>query len=256
MQNIQPQSGAAAKKTLSQRMAEIFTPRYMAQLALFIAIILVMKITGLSSIPVGPLNMTLTMVPIAIGAMLLGPRAGAILGFVYGCTSLYDAIAGKSPMTGFFFQISPFGTIVLCVVLRILVGWLTGLLFKAVQKIDRTRSVCYFVGGLAAPVINTVLFMGFIIVFFYQTEFVQNMVTKLGASGPLTLVVLMVGVQGLVEAATGLVIGGGVAKAVAYALKLDKPVRKPNQNALAGEAKPAQNELAQEAAAPQTEEKE
>ena len=48
------------------------------------------------------------------------------------------------------------------------------------------------------------------------------MVVKLGASGPLMLIVLMVGVQGLVEAATGLVIGGGVAKAVAHALKWDR----------------------------------
>ena len=43
--------------------------RYLVELALFIAIVLVMKLTGLSSIPVGPLNMTFTMVPIAIGAM-------------------------------------------------------------------------------------------------------------------------------------------------------------------------------------------
>ena len=195
---------------------------YLAQLALFIAIELVMKLTGLSAIPVGPLNMTLTMVPIAIGAMLLGPLAGSVLGLVYGCTSLYDAISGGSVMTGFFFQVSPFLTVLLCVGTRVLVGLFTGWICRAVHKIDRTKTISYVVGGLAAPVLNTVLFMGFIALFFYQTEFVQNMVTKLGASGPLMLIVLMVGVQGLVEAATGLVIGGGVAKAVAHALKTDK----------------------------------
>ena len=196
--------------------------RRMAQLALFIAIIFVMRITGLTRIPIGPLYMTLSMIPIAIGAMLIGPAGGAVLGLVYGCTSLYDAITGASVMTGAFFQVSPVHTVLLCVGTRVLVGFLTGWLFRAVHKIDRTKTVSYFVGGLLAPVLNTVLFMGYIVLFFYHTEFVQNMVVKLGASGPLMLVVLMVGVQGLLEAAGGLVIGGAVTKAVAHAIKQDK----------------------------------
>ena len=196
--------------------------RRMAQLALFIAIIFVMRITGLTRIPIGPLYMTLSMIPIAIGAMLIGPAGGAVLGLVYGCTSLYDAITGASVMTGAFFQVSPVHTVLLCVGTRVLVGFLTGWLFRAVHKIDRTKTVSYFIGGLLAPVLNTVLFMGYIVLFFYRTEFVQNMVVKLGASGPLMLVVLMVGVQGLLEAAGGLVIGGAVTKAVAHAIKQDK----------------------------------
>lgn len=196
--------------------------RRMAQLALFIAIIFVMRITGLTRIPIGPLYMTLSMIPIAIGAMLIGPAGGAVLGLVYGCTSLYDAITGASVMTGAFFQVSPVHTVLLCVGTRVLVGFLTGWLFRAVHRIDRTKTVSYFIGGLLAPVLNTVLFMGYIVLFFYRTEFVQNMVVKLGASGPLMLVVLMVGVQGLLEAAGGLVIGGAVTKAVAHAIKQDK----------------------------------
>lgn len=210
---------------------------YLTQLALFIAIELVMKITGLSAIPVGPLNMTLNMVPIAIGAMLLGPLAGGVLGLVYGCTSLYDAISGRSAMTGVFFQVSPIHTIILCVGMRVLVGVLTGWIFRGVHKIDRTKTISYFVGGLAAPVLNTALFMGYIVLFFYQTEFVQNMVQTLGASGPIMLIVLLVGVQGLVEAATGLVVGGAVAKGVAYALKWDK---NPQQPAAQAASKPVQ----------------
>ena len=201
---------------------KLSNPRYLVQLALFIAIILVMKILHLTSIPVGPLNMTLTMVPIAIGAMLLGPKAGAIFGFVYGCTSLYDAISGQSAMTAFFFQFSPFLTILLCVGTRTLVGALTGWIFNLVKKIDPTNTVCYFVGGLAAPVLNTLFFMSFIMLAFYNTDFVQNLVNTLGATGPVALTVMMVGVQGLVEAGTGLVVGGAVAKAVARALKLDR----------------------------------
>ncbi|MGM9614241.1 MAG: ECF transporter S component [Oscillospiraceae bacterium] len=195
--------------------------RYLVELALFVAIILVMKLTGLSSIPVGPLNMTLTMVPIAIGAMLLGPLAGGVLGMIYGFTSLYDAVSGASVMTGIFFQISPLNTVVLCVVMRVLVGVGTGWLFRLFRKIDRTKTVCYFLGGLAAPLLNTLLFMGYIVLVFYRTDFVQERVAALGASGPFMFVILSVGVQGLVEAVTGAIVGGGVGKGVAHALKRD-----------------------------------
>ena len=199
-----------------------FSTRYLAEVALFVGIILVMKITGLSSIPVGPLVMTFTMIPIAIGAMLLGPLAGTILGAFFGLTSLYDAITGKSAMTHFFFQESPFLTVILCVGTRALVGFVTGWLFHVFSKADKKHTWSYFAGGLLAPVLNTLFFMGFIVLVFYRSTFVQNLVSKLGASGPIMFIVLVVGVQGLVEAATGLVIGGAIAKGVAHALKRDR----------------------------------
>ena len=195
---------------------------YLTRLAILIAIVLAMKLTGLSSIPVGPLNMTLNMIPIGIGAILLGPLAGGILGMVYGFTSLYDAVTGASVMTHFFFELNPFGTVILCVGMRILVGVFTGLLFRALKKIDKTNTICYFAGGLAAPLLNTLLFMGYIVLFFYQSEFVQNRVSALGATSAFMFVILSVGVQGLVEAATGMIVGGGVAKSVDHALNRKK----------------------------------
>ena len=63
--------------------------------------------------------------------------------------------------------------------------------------------------------------MGYIVLFFYQSDFVQEKVVALGAANPFMFVILMVGVQGLVEAVTGAVVGGGVGKAVAHALKRD-----------------------------------
>ncbi len=201
--------------------APIFDARTIAQYAIFIAIILVMRITHLTSIPVGPLVMTLAMIPIAIGAMLLGPLGGAILGTVYGFTSLYDAMTGASLMTGVFFQLSPILTIILCVVIRGFVGAATGWLFQLFKKLDPHRIWCYFAGGLAAPMLNTILFMGYIVLVFYQTEYVQGKVVEKGAANPLMFIILMVGVQGLVEWISGCIVAGGVTKAVAHALKRD-----------------------------------
>ena len=101
--------------------------RFLAQLGLLAAIEIVMKLIGLGSVPVGPLYMSFLTVPIAVGAMTMGPTAGAILGGVFGLVSMKDAITGASVMTGAFFQISPINTFVLCVVMRVLMGssWVT-----------------------------------------------------------------------------------------------------------------------------------
>ena len=226
--------------------APVFSARSIAECAIFIAIIFVMRVTGLSRIPVGPLVMTLTMVPIAIGAMLLGPLGGAILGAVFGFTSLYDAMIGASAMTGFFFQLSPFHTVLLCVGTRTLVGAATGWLFRLLTKADPRRIWCYFVGGLLAPMLNTVFFMGYIVLVFYRSDFVQNLVGKLGAANPLMFVILLVGVQGLVEWLTGCVVGGGVAKAVARALKRDAGYPAPPVPAVAEAEEPAGEEAGKE----------
>lgn len=195
--------------------------RYLTELALLVAIILVMKLTGLASIPVGPLVMTFTMVPIAIGAMLMGPLAGGVLGMVYGFTSFYDAVTGASLMTGVFFQLNPLSTFVLCVGMRTLVGVLAGWLFRGLKQVDPTKTVSYFAVGLLTPLLNTLCFMGYIVLFFYGSDYIQGKVADLGAANPFMFVVLTVGIQGLVEAVTGAIVGGGVGKAVAHALKRD-----------------------------------
>lgn len=205
---------------MSNRKQSSVNLRSMVLLALFIGIELMMQISGLSFIPVGPLHMSLLTIPVALGAMLLGPWQGCLLGTVFGLCSLWQAITGASPMTGFFFsQVSAFHTIILCVVTRALMGLLTGLIFKAVRKVDKTNTICYFVGGIAAPLLNTLLFMGYIVLVFYNTSYIQEKAAALGALNPLMLVVLMVGVQGLLEALAGLIIGGGVGKGVAVAVK-------------------------------------
>lgn len=191
----------------------------MCLLALFIAIQLAMQITGISFIPVGPLNMSFQTVPVAIGAMLLGPAAGALLGCVFGLCSLWTAVTGGSVMTNTFFMISPLHTILLCVGTRTLMGFLVGLIYKSLKKADPKRRFSCFVGGISAPLLNTLFFMGYIVLFFYQTTYIQEKVAVMGAANALVFVLNMVGLQGLLEAAAGCIIGGGVTRALVSALK-------------------------------------
>ena len=52
----------------------------------------------------GPLYMSFLTLPIAVGAITMGPAVGALLGGVFGAVSFYDAITGASAMTGALFQ--------------------------------------------------------------------------------------------------------------------------------------------------------
>ena len=74
--------------------------RTLTRLALLVAIELVMKAIGLGSVPMGPLYMSFLTLPIAVGAITMGPVAGAVLGGVFGAVSFYDAVTGASAMTG------------------------------------------------------------------------------------------------------------------------------------------------------------
>lgn len=201
---------------------KVFDLTAMMQLAMLICIQFVMKAIGLGSVPVGPLYMSFLTLPIAVGAMIIGPEAGAILGGVFGLVSFKDALTGGSVMTSTLFAVSPVNTFILCVVTRVLMGYLAGVVFKAVSKLDRKGSWSYFVGAIAAPVLNTVFFMGFLVLAFYNTEYVQGLVSKLGARNPLMFIVLLVGLQGLVEAVTCGALGGVVVKAVSMFLGTKK----------------------------------
>ena len=61
--------------------------RYLVQLSLLAAIELVMAYTPLGYLRVFALEITFLMVPVTLGAILLGPAAGAVLGGVFGLTS-------------------------------------------------------------------------------------------------------------------------------------------------------------------------
>ena len=94
---------------------------------------------------------------------------------------------------------------------RVLCGLLCGLIYRGVCKLlpgkDKT---CAFIGALSAPLLNTVLFMGALVAFFYDMPAVQEKVVELGAANPLIYVVLSVGVQGALEAVICCVVGTAV----------------------------------------------
>ena len=193
--------------------------RTLTRLALLVAIELVMKAIGLGSVPVGPLYMSFLTLPIAVGAITMGPAAGAVLGGVFGAVSFYDAVTGASAMTGALFQVSPVNTFILCVGMRMLMGLCAGLIFKGLKGLDKPGTWSYLVSAMSAPFLNTVFFMGYIVLAFYGCDYVQSLVSAKGAANPLMFVVLLVGVQGVAEFLVSGILGGIVARAVTKFLK-------------------------------------
>lgn len=192
--------------------------RYLTQMGVLVAIEVVMKLIGLGSVPVGPLYMSFLTVPIAVGAIILGPAAGAILGGVFGFVSFMDAVKGASIMTSNLLAVSPLHTFMLCFVMRVLMGFCVGWVYRAISGVCGRSVVNCFVASLSAPVLNTVFFMGYIVLTFYQTDYVQGLVAAKGAVNPLMFIVLLVGIQGVIEAVVCSVAGTAVSGSLIRAM--------------------------------------
>lgn len=192
----------------------------MVELAVLLAILLMLEITGLGMFKTFGLELTILQIPVILGAIILGPSAGAILGGAFGLLSFWECF-GKSQFGATLLGINPFLTFLVCVPTRILMGWLCGLIFRAMdRKLAGTKGdfASYVVASLSGALLNTLFFMTTLCLCFYHTEYIQGFASTLGAGNVLLFIVLFVGVQGLVEAALCTVVGAGVGKGVRHAL--------------------------------------
>ena len=98
----------------------------MVRLAVLVAILLVMVYTPLGYLKAGPVSITFLMIPVAIASIIIGPGAGAFLGGVFGLTSFAQCFGADAFGTALL-AINPILTFIMCMVPRILAGWLPGL---------------------------------------------------------------------------------------------------------------------------------
>ncbi len=188
-----------------------FDTRSMVLLAMLSGILLVMSFTPLGYLNIGPLAISLNMIPVAIGAIALGPGGGAFLGAVFGITSCLQCvgIGGTSAMGVALFEISPVLTIIQRFVPRLLAGFLTGMIYGGLHKLH--FRLASYVAGFCAALLNTVLFMTALVLLFGNTEYLQNMI---GGKNILLFIIGFVGVNALVELFATTVAAGAVCKAL------------------------------------------
>ena len=195
-----------------------FSTKYLVEMALLVAIILLMAFTPIGYIKTAGLEITLIVIPVAVGAVTLGPAAGAILGGVFGITSFIQCF-GMSAFGTLLLGVNPVFTFLVCVPTRILDGWLTGLIYAGLKKTKMPSAGSVTLASLCCPLLNTTFFMGMLVIGFYNTEYIQSFVSALGAKNALLFILAFVGVNGLVEAIVCFVVGTAISAALKKALK-------------------------------------
>ena len=141
--------------------------RYMATLAMLCGVLLVMGMTGIGFIPLPVIKATTMHIPVILGAIILGPSAGAVLGGLFGLCSIWANTTTPGLLS---FAFSPFMTtegltgvlksLWIALGCRILFGLVAGWLWKLVKKIIKQDYIALPVTAAVSTICHTVFVMG------------------------------------------------------------------------------------------------
>lgn len=184
--------------------------RKLVTLGMLSAILLVMSFTPLGYLNIGPLAISLNMIPVGIAAITLGPQGGMILGAIFGLTSFLQCIGigGTSAMGAILFEVSPVLAFIQRFVPRLLAGLLSGFIYTGMKKLVGS-TVSGFVTGACAALLNTVLFMSALVLLFGNTTYLQDLI---GGRNIIVFICAFVGINAVVEVIASTLAVGTVSK--------------------------------------------
>lgn len=168
--------------------------------AILMAVILLMAYTPLGYLRLGMVEITFLTIPVVIGAIVLGPGWGAFLGAVFGATSFAQCFS-TSAFGAALLAIDPFRTFLVCMVPRVLIGLVAGVLFHLLRRVDRSGIVSFVATSIVGALTNTVFFVGMVVFFFKDTYFGGSAFWPIFLSFFTVNVVLEVLVCGVISAA-------------------------------------------------------
>lgn len=178
--------------------------RWLASVALMMAVVILLANTPFGMIQLPVVKATTVHIPVILGAVLLGPLAGGILGAVFGiCSMISNTIAP----TLLSFAFSPFMSMTglsgvlkavwVCVGCRILIGVIAGWLWILFKKLKVNMLACLPVIGFLGSMVNTVFVMGSIYLLF-TAEYAQA--KNVAVDAVWRLIMVTVTVSGIPEA--------------------------------------------------------
>lgn len=177
--------------------------RKLTTLAIFTALIIVLQlISALLTrfVPALPFSVTLTLVPIVVGAALYGASAGAYLGGVFGLVVLLFCVTGLDAGGAMLWNAGPLLCALICLVKGIAAGAHAGATYRALA--DKNAILAAILAGIVAPVTNTALFITAVLAFFRDTLMVWA-----GGTDLMTYVIVgLAGINFLLELAVNLVL--------------------------------------------------
>ncbi len=200
----------------------------LVQVALLSAVIIVMAFTPfLGYIPLGFTRATIIHIPVIIGSILLGPKKGALLGLVFGLTSLVNNTINPT-VTSFVF--TPFytlgevnggiGSLIICLVPRTLVGITPYYVYKAVLKMTKERKSSTYLAlgasGIVGALTNTLLVMNLIFLFFRDAYANVNSIASDALYG---FILSIIGINGIPEAIVAAIVTTLVGRVLVQVVK-------------------------------------
>ncbi len=141
--------------------------RWLTSVALMAAIIILLANTPLGMIPLPIVKATTVHIPVIIGAIMLGPLAGGILGGVFGICSIISNTMAPSLLS---FAFSPFMSmsgipgalkaVWISVGCRIMIGVVAGWVWRALKGAKVNPWVALPITGFVGSLTNTIMVMG------------------------------------------------------------------------------------------------
>lgn len=199
---------------------------FLCQFSILLAIEIIVCFTPLGTLPsLGMLSATLSHVPVIITALILGTKAGTLMGFAFGmCSFIYWTFVAPG---AFSFLYTPFytlgeysgnfGSLLICFVPRILIGVVTALTMKGLTKLFKNEFVAATIAGVAGTLTNTLLVLGGIYIFF-GTEY-YSMAVADSSQTLLAFLGMVILTNGLPEAAIGGIAASAIGVPVKKAIK-------------------------------------
>ena len=188
--------------------------RRMVGLSILTALVVVLSLLSLV-VKIGPFNITLTLVPIVIGAALYGTRASAWLGGVFGFVVVITCITAFDQGGAVLWSVSPILTALVCMVKGIAAGACAGLVYNAVSRKSVSGGVLS--AAVVSPVVNTGLFIVALVVLFEPT-----LIEWAGLAGKNVvtyILTVLVGINFIIELALNLVLSSVIVRLIKYRMK-------------------------------------
>ena len=159
------------------------------------------KIGGLASI-------SLTLIPVVLGAALCGPMTGAWLGGVSGAVFFMTADAA------YWMGLHAFGTIVTVMIKAIAAGLAAGLVYKALARFNRYLAV--MAAAIVCPIVNTGIFLLGCLVFFLDTVRLGALEEGLSVGG--YLIIVFVGLNFVFELLSNILFSPAIVRLLDFKL--------------------------------------
>lgn len=157
-------------------------------LALLTALIFLMGQTPLGLIPLGFCNVTLLVIPVAVGTVYLGWRDGLVLGAAFAATSLLSALTKPSVLVSTLMGASPVLAIVMTVLPRLCIPLVISGVHTLLRRVK--QPVAAGIAAACGSLTNTILYLG-LMLFFYilcgidNTKVLTTIAAVAGGAGPL-----------------------------------------------------------------------